>query len=168
MKQDRTLLLEGGDERILHWLERYPFQRAQDLVVALSPWESRSRVYERLAALAQRVLIEQLHVGVASGKRVWHLSPLGISVCDQLAVQSRRANQERCARWEHSGNAQVVRDEREKLVRLLPRLPVFFLLQDVVNGLVMHASSALTDQGRRARMVQWNWLRKPTGLSRNW
>jgi hypothetical protein len=159
MKQDRTLQLERGEERLLHWLERYPFQRAQDLVVALSPWESRTVVYERLATLEQRRLIEQLHIGAAGGKRVWHLSPLGMYACDQLAVQSRRENQDRRARWERLGNAQIVRDEREKLVRLLPRLPVFLLLQDVVNGLVMHASSALTNQGRHAKMVQWSWQR---------
>lgn len=32
-----TLPLEEGAERLLHWLERYPFQRAQDLVLALAP-----------------------------------------------------------------------------------------------------------------------------------
>lgn len=159
MKPDQTHLLEEGDGRLLHWLERYPFQRAQDLVVALSPWERRTVVYERLAALEQRHLIEQLHLGVARGKRVYHLSPLGMYLCDQLATQSRQESQERRARWERLGTTHMVHEEREKMLRLLPRLPVFLLLQDVINGLVVHASSALTDQGRHARVVQWSWQR---------
>jgi hypothetical protein len=155
MRQERTLLLEEGEERLLHWLERYPFQRAHDLVAALSPWEARTVVYERLATLEERRLIEHLHIGIAGGKRVYHLSPLGIYVCDQIAA----SHQEKRERWERLGSAKVVRDEHERLVRLLPRVPVFLLLQDVVNGLVRHASLALTDQGRHARMVQWNWQR---------
>src|SRR6266851_4515471 len=78
------LFLESGSERLLRWLERYPFQRAQDLVVALSPWEKRTVVYERLAELEQQRLIEALRPGIAQGKRLYHLSPLGIYVCDQL------------------------------------------------------------------------------------
>src|SRR5579885_888708 len=135
MRQERTLLLTEGEERLLHWLEHYPFQRAQDLVVALSPWEARTVVYERLATLEERRLIEHLHIGIARGKRVYHLSPLGVYVCDQLAAVSC---QERRERWERLRSVQIVRHEREKLVRLLPRVPVFLLLQDVVNGLVRH------------------------------
>ena len=153
------LILESGSERLLRWLERYPFQRAQDLVVALSPWEKRTVVYERLAELEQHRLIEALHPGIAQGKRLYHLSPLGMYVCDQLFSQTHRGNGEKHERWERPGSAQVVREEREKLVRLLPRLPVFLLLQDMVNGLVLHASTALTNQGRRASMVQWTWQR---------
>src|SRR5215469_10337633 len=49
--------LDLGQQRILRWLERYPFQRAQDLLVALSPWEGRGAVYRRLADLEQRHLV---------------------------------------------------------------------------------------------------------------
>jgi hypothetical protein len=153
------LILESGSERLLRWLERYPFQRAPDLVIALAPWEKRTVVYERLAALEQHRLIETLHSGITQGKRLYHLSPLGMYVCDQLLSSTQQGSEEKCARWEQSGSAQVAREEREKLVRLLPRLPVFLMLQEVINGLVMNASIALTDQGRRARMVQWGWQR---------
>lgn len=154
--------LGDGEERLLRWLERYPFQRAQDLVVALAPWQKRTAVYARLSALERLTLLEVLRPGAASGKRVYHLRPLGTLVCDQLAAEANPENQEKRVRWERwgrQGHSQVIREEREKLVRLLPRLPVYFLLQDMFNGLIMNASSALTSQGRHARMVQWNWLR---------
>lgn len=150
------LALKPGSLRVLRWLERYPFQRAQDLLVALAPFERRTVVYERLAALERQQLIEALRPGIAQGKKVYHLSPLGTYACDHLTTSSLG---ERQARWHHLGTAQVVREEREKLVRLLPRLPVFLLMQDLVNGLVLHASAALTQQGRRASVTQWNWQR---------
>lgn len=147
--------LERGSERLLRWLERYPLQRAQDLIVALAPWEKRTVVYERLADLERQHLVETLHSGT-TGKKLYHLSPLGAYVCDQLAERSDEGRRER---WERSGSTQVVRQEREKLMRLLPRLPVLLLMQDLVNGLVVHASAALTQHGRRAKMVQWTWQR---------
>lgn len=156
-KEAGGLPLEPGEARVLRWLERYPFQRAQDLIVALSPWEKRTVVYERLAALEKRHLIETLRPGIAQGKKLYHLSPLGTYVCDLLAAPSGKG--ERQERWEHLGAAQVVREEREPLVRQLPRLPVFLTMQDLVNGLVTHASAALTQHGRRASVVQWSWQR---------
>ncbi len=163
MGQDRTLsqklFLKRGSERVLRWLERYPLQRAQDLILALAPWESHSIVYERLAELEQQHLIEVLHSGMAQGKRLYHLSPAGMYVCDHLRSQISPGDAAKRARWEQPGRAQVIREEREYLVRLLPRLPVFFVVQDLINGLVLHAPSALTNQGRRASLVQWSWLR---------
>jgi len=146
-------------ERLLHWLERYPFQRAQDLVLALAPWEKRTTIYERIADLERLHLIEGLRVGVAQKKRLYHLAPLGTYVCDHLAVLNEHEHQEQQTRWERHGIGQVVQGEREKLMRLLPRLPLFLLLQDAVNGLVSNAGAALTSQGHHARMIQWNWLR---------
>ena len=147
------LVLSPGSLRVLRWLERYPFQRTQDLIVALAPWEKRTVVYERLAALEQYHLIEAVRPGIAQGKKLYHLSPLGASVCDA------QAQGERHERWKQRGSAQVVREEREALVRVLPRLPVWAPVQDLVNGLVTHASAALTSQGRRASVVQWSWQR---------
>ena len=91
--------LEPGSARLLRWLEQYPLQRAQDLVVALAPWERRTVVYERLAELEKHHLIEALHAGIAQGKKLYHLSPLGTYVCDQLAEQQ---GEERRARWERA------------------------------------------------------------------
>jgi hypothetical protein len=48
------------------------------------------------------------------------------------------------------------------LLRLLPRLPTLLMLQDVVNGLVTHATDAMTTGGRRPQLVRWNWKRDMT------
>ncbi len=42
---------------------------------------------------------------------------------------------------------------------MVPRLPTLLFLQDMVNGLVTHAADALTMQGRRPKLVRWNWQR---------
>lgn len=148
-----TETISPQSERVLRWLERYPLQRTQDLVVALAPWQKRTSVYQQVRQLWQDHLLEELHAGVAHGQRLYHLSPLGGLVCAQRASQER---------WERLGITQVVREERSRLERLLPRLPVYLLLQDLVNGLVSHASKALAHQGRLARLVQWNWQRDYT------
>ncbi len=161
-KTEAVISLEDGAKRLLHWLECYPFQRAQDIILALSPWEKRTTVYRHLAELERLHLIEGLHVGIVQRKRLYHLSPLGSWVCDHLAFQRNQEDQEKRARWERwswQGAGPVVREEREKFVRLLPRLPIFLLLQESVNSLVSNAGTALTSQGRHARLIQWSWLR---------
>jgi hypothetical protein len=161
-KPATTVALAEGSERLLHWLERYPFQRTQDLVLALAPWERRTSVYAHLAELERCHLIEALHAGVAGRKHLYHLSPLGQYVLDSLAVQGDPTNEEKQARWEHwekKGIGPCVQEEREKLVRLLPRLPLFLLLQESINSLVTHAGLAFAHQGHQARMIGWSWLR---------
>jgi hypothetical protein len=58
--------------------------------------------------------------------------------------------------------AQTWQADEVGLLRLLPRLPTVLVLQDVVNGLVDHAADAMTTQGRRPRLVRWNWQRDVT------
>ena len=165
MQHEKTgtlIPLEEGTERLLHWLERYPLQRAQDMILALSPWEKRTTVYRHLAELERLHLIEGLHAGIAQKKRLYHLSPLGGYVCDYLSFQGNPDQQEKRARWERWGRlgmGPILHEEREKLVRLLPRLPSFLLLQESVNSLVSNAGTALTMQGHHATMIQWSWLR---------
>ncbi len=36
------------DWRLLHWLLRYPLQRADDLVIGVARWTSRATVYRHL------------------------------------------------------------------------------------------------------------------------
>lgn len=136
--------VERGSVRVLRWLEQYPFQRARDLVIALAPFEGRSSVYTRLADLKARHLIEAVRPA-GGGEWLYHLSPPGRAAC---------------ARW--AGNPGAVlslQDEREKLIRWLPRLPVLLVVQDLVNGLVSGAAAALTRRGRHADVIQWNWQR---------
>jgi hypothetical protein len=144
MRKRRSAALDIGSWRVLRWLDLYPFQRGNDLVIALAPWERRSAVYQRLAKLTRLHLIEAIHlVGWPGG--LYHLSPLGRAVCAG-----------------HTGplaHRPVSPQERDQLVRLLPRLPVLLLIQDLVNGLVTGTARALAEQGHQARMIQWNWGR---------
>ena len=46
------------DWRILHWLLRYPLQRADDLLVGVARWASRATVYRHLQGLEASALVE--------------------------------------------------------------------------------------------------------------
>jgi hypothetical protein len=128
--------LDLGSERILRWLHRYPLQRVQDLIVALSPWEQRGAVYRRVAALHDLLLVEACEM---AGTRLYHLSPRGLASC--------------------LGEPEPLPQEREKLVRLFPRLRVLLRVQDLVNSLVSGAPGALARAGHAPTLLRWNWLR---------
>ncbi len=160
---ETTLWLSPGSERLLHWLARYPLQRGNDLVVALAPWERRTSVYAHLAELEQQHLIECLHAGIAGRTRLYHLSPLGSYVIDTLLLQGDPESVEKRARvlrWEQRGIGPCIQAERAHLMRLLPRLPVFLLLQAQMNSLVMYAGPALARAGHQPDMIRWSWLRE--------
>lgn len=134
--------LDLGGERILRWLHRYPFQRGQDLVVALAPWEKRGAVYFRIAELEEQHLIEACGLGGATargGRLLYHLSPAGLQACTAESLS--------------------LSEEREKLIRLFPRMNVLLLVQDLVNSLVSGSSVALSRSGHAPSLVRWNWLR---------
>src|SRR5437016_12329158 len=52
--------LEEIDWRLLHWLLRYPLQRADDLVVGVARWASRPTVYRHLQGLEASALVESV------------------------------------------------------------------------------------------------------------
>ncbi|HVB24862.1 MAG TPA: replication-relaxation family protein [Ktedonobacteraceae bacterium] len=140
--------LEPLDWRLLSWLLRYPFQRADDLVVGMARWTSRATVYRHLQRLVQRELVASVVPKTpAEGKRLYHLSNLGLHV---LAAHLGTSASTLARDW-HTDDA--------GLLRLVPRLPTLLFLQDLVNGLVTHAADALTTQGRRPTLVRWNWQR---------
>ena len=140
--------LADVDWRLLHWLLRYPLQRADDLVVGVAKWASRATAYRHVQALEARRLVESvLPKTPGSGKRLYHLSNFGLHV---LARHLGRPARELARRWQA---------DEAGLLRLLPRLPTLLLLQDVVNGLVTHAAEAMTTQRRRPLLVRWNWQR---------
>ena len=139
------------DWRLLHWLLRYPLQRADDLVVGVARWASRATVYRHVQALEARGLLESvLPKTPGSGKRLYHLSNLGLHL---LARHLDTSARELARHWQA---------DEAGLLRLLPRLPTLLVLQDVVNGLVTHATEAMTTQGRRPLLVRWNWQREVT------
>ena len=136
------------DWRLLHWLLRYPLQRADDLVVGVARWASRATVYRHLQALeASRVVESVLPKTPGEGKRLYYLSNLGLHV---LAMHQGIPARELASEW------QV--DETGLLCRL-PRLPTLLLLQDVVNGLITGAAESMTRQGRRPELIRWTWQR---------
>ncbi|GAC1477704.1 MAG: hypothetical protein NVS2B12_32090 [Ktedonobacteraceae bacterium] len=140
--------LTDVDWRLLHWLLRYPLQRVDDLVVGVARWASRATVYRHLRELEVRGLVESmLPKTPGAGKRLYHLSNAGLHI---LAGYLQRSARE-LARGFQADEAGVL--------RVLPRLPTLLPLQDVVNGLITYAAEAVTTQGRRPRLVRWDWQR---------
>ncbi len=69
------------DWRLLHWLLRYPLQRAEDLVVGVARWASRATVYRHLQGLEANGLVESvLPKTPGEGKLVYYLSNHGLHV----------------------------------------------------------------------------------------
>src|SRR5271157_3398465 len=67
--------LADVDWRLLHWLLRYPLQRADDLIVGVVRWASRASVYRHVQALEARGLVESvLPKTPGTGKRLYYLS----------------------------------------------------------------------------------------------
>src|SRR5438093_13631648 len=71
--------LADVDWRLLHWLLRYPLQRADDLVVGVARWASRATVYRHVQALEAHELVESvLPKTPGTGKRLYHVSNAGL------------------------------------------------------------------------------------------
>lgn len=141
--------LEEGDIRLLQWLLRYPFQRAEDL--ALATGRCIATVYRHLKILYNKGLIERVAPAVFGTGNCWlyHLSNLGLHV---LAVLEQ---------VEATDLARMWRTDERGLLRLLPRLSSLVLLQECINGLVAQAPEALANLGRRSE-VRWHWVRDYT------
>ena len=139
------------DWRLLHWLLRYPLQQVDDLVIGVTRWASRATVYRHVQELAGRGLVERvLPKTQGTGKWLYHLSNLGLHA---LSRHLGRPVRTLARPWQA---------DEAGLLRLLPRLPTLLMLQEVVNGLVIHAAEAMTTQGRRPRLVRWTWQREVT------
>jgi predicted transcriptional regulator len=143
--------LTDVDWRLLHWLLRYPLQRADDLIVGVARWASRATVYRHVQALEANGLIESvLPRTPGTGKRLYHLSNLGLHL---LARHLEKPARQLVLKWQA---------DEAGLLRRLSRLPTLLMLQDVVNSLVNYASDAMTTQGRRPLLVRWTWQRDVT------
>ena len=143
--------LADVDWRLLHWLLRYPLQRADDLIVGVVRWASRASVYRHMQVLEAKGLVESvLPKTPGTGKRLYYLSNPGLHL---LARHLEKPARQLARKWQA---------DEVGLLRLLPRLPTLLVLQDVVNGLVDSAADAMTTQGRRPRLVRWNWQRDVT------
>lgn len=134
------------DLRLLQWLLRYPFQRAEDL--ALATGGSIATVYRHLNVLHDNSLVERVMPPALSTLKCWlyHLSNSGLHV---LAAREMTDPVELARSWNHVERG---------LLRLLPRLVSLITIQDCLNGLVAFAPEVLTYGGRRSE-VRWHWVR---------
>lgn len=123
--------LDAVDMRLLQWLLRYPFERAEDLASATG--SSRATVYRHLNMLHNNGLVERVMPPALGTSACWlyHLSNLGLQV---LAVHELADPAALAGTWKT--------DERG-LLSLLPRLSSLVALQECINGLVTYAPEAL-------------------------
>jgi DNA-binding MarR family transcriptional regulator len=135
------------EHKILLWLLRYPFQRAEDLARALETSVSTTR--RHLVRQAEAGLVEYITPprGLGNSVRCYYLTQQGLVAA---ALQERSTPAELAQRW-HA-------DERG-LLRLLPRLHQVLLLQDIVNSLVISSAQALAHPGGIPAAISWHWRR---------
>lgn len=131
--------------KLLQWLLRYPFQRAEDWALALGV--TTSTATRQINQCEHLGLVESVSPALgADSCRLFYLSAQGL-----LAV----------AALEGAGAASLAAcygaDERG-LLRLLPRLHALVYLQNVVNALVARAPIALAPGGTR-KELNWHWRR---------
>jgi DNA-binding IclR family transcriptional regulator len=138
--------LDTVDLRLLQWLLRYPFQRSEDLALAIG--SSSATVYRHLNVLHENGLVERVMPPALGMAKCWlyHLSNLGLQV---LAVHKLADPVDLARTWS---------TDESSLLRLLPRLGSLITLQECLNGLVTHAPEALAPLGRRSE-VRWHWMR---------
>jgi len=144
--QDLVHQLDPVEVRKLQWLLRYPFQRAEDLALAVGT--SLATAYRHIALQQQVGLIERVLPAALGTKAcaLYHLSNLGLHV---LAAHEGK-DPANLAQWHRS-------DERG-LLSLLPQLARLVTLQDCINGLVLHAPEFLAHLGHRPG-VGWHMTR---------
>jgi hypothetical protein len=119
--------------------------------VGVARWASRATVYCHIRALEASGLLESvLPKTPGTGKRLYHLSNPGLHL---LAMYLGTPARELARRWQA---------DEAGLLGGLPRLPTLLVLQEVVNGLVIHAAEIMMTQGRRPELVRWNWQRDLT------
>lgn len=133
-----------ADRRLLNWLLHYPLQRKEDMTVA---WQvTRTPISRALAQLGQAGLVDRFRTSQTGVAWLHHLTHAGL-----LSVAH-------AASADPAALAKVWGADETGLLHLFPRLEGLFLLQGVVNSLVLHAPAMFASQGRRAD-VDWAWQR---------
>jgi predicted transcriptional regulator len=108
--------LSDIDGRLLHWLLRYPLQRADDMVVGVARWASRATVYRHVQALEANGLVESvLPKAPGTGKRLYYLSNLGLHL---PAKHVKRPARKLAQTWQA---------DEVGLLRRLSRLPTLLI-----------------------------------------
>jgi len=119
--------LDMEDLRLLQWLLRYPFQRAEDL--ALATGGSIATVYRHLNVPHDNSLVERVMPPALGTVKCWlyHLSNPGLLV---LAAHEMTDPTELARSWNNVERG---------FLNLLPRLVSLITIQDCLNGLVTFA-----------------------------
>lgn len=138
--------LEQTGVQVLLWLLRHPFQRVEDLTVALKVHQA--TVYRSLAQHEQAGRVESITpaLGIRDTCRLYYLSATGVTTCAQVL----RADAVQLARFWGV-------DERG-LIRLLPRLHFLIALYNLINGLVKDAPAQLSYPGGMRSTLTWSWV----------
>src|SRR5689334_14349826 len=122
--------LTVGD-RVLFWLLQHPYQRLEDVALAIGMHHSSA--HRHLVQLTQKRLVESVKptLGQTNTRLFYYLTQQGI---------------ERVARLLNTPPSQLARRwqvDESSLLRLLPRVYSLARLADLINGLILHAPAAL-------------------------
>jgi DNA-binding MarR family transcriptional regulator len=131
---------------VAHWLLRHPLQRDTDLALALQIHPT--TIYRHLLRLEQTGGVEWITPSGKTARQRWYYLTHGgvLAVAAKLGASP-------------GALAQAFGADEAGLLRLIMRLPVVGLLQQIINGLVAHAPSTLAyPNGERARLT-WHWQR---------
>jgi predicted transcriptional regulator len=134
------------DVQLLQALLRYPFSRPLDIALARNIHGVTA--YRHLLRLHEQGLVERVSPAILGAGSCWlyYLTNVGLHV---LAANEQGDAMESARTW---------RTQEDGLLRLLPRLPTLFTLQNCINALVRHAPRALAHKGR-ASGCRWHWVR---------
>jgi predicted transcriptional regulator len=143
--------------KIIRWLLRYPFQRVEDLTLALET--SEKTVYRHLARLSEERLVEHItpSLTVKTTCRLYYLSQKGLLIASHQEETSTEAAVD--AYEQASALARYWQADEQALLPLLPRLQALLRLQDLVNGLVAQAPGMLAHTGGHRAELAWHWRR---------
>jgi hypothetical protein len=132
--------------KLLQWLLHFPFQRAEDLAIALG--KKAISTATRLLNQCERLgLVECVTPAIgADSCRLFYLSAQGVRAA--AAIEGADA----------ASLAQAFGADERGLLRMLPRLHALMFLQNVVNALVARAPIALAPGGAR-KELNWHWKR---------
>ncbi len=131
---------------LLPWLLRHPLQRDSDLALAFQVHPT--TVYRHLTYLVEKGLVEYCSPsGETNRQRLYHLTQDGL-----LAVAEQQAASP-------TALARMWGADEAGLLRLLPQLTTLMTIQNVINGLVMHAPDILAYPNGTRASLSWHWRR---------
>jgi Replication-relaxation len=136
-------------DRFLFWLLKHPYQRSSDLSFIFQ--SSATTTWRHLQTLTQQALIESVTSVSTTSDRphaLYYLTNEGIKRVADLVGGANPMNLARL--WQVN---------ETDLLRLLPRLPSYLLLQETVLKLIADAPRQLAYPGGYPAAIRWHWQR---------